>query len=153
MLSSHNAQYTPITSKTGEWWDDHVSYSKFSRQGIDIICASFIQQQHLHDLSHSNDNHQQQPHQPLPSQPVPHHLHHKKPPLANVIIVTGWADSFLRYAELTQSLYEAEGGGFNIHMYDHQSQGLSGRWLPESQYIWVMTFFTHISLSSIPVFM
>jgi alpha-beta hydrolase superfamily lysophospholipase len=26
-----------------QWWTAHVSYSKFRRQGIDIVCASFKQ--------------------------------------------------------------------------------------------------------------
>jgi alpha-beta hydrolase superfamily lysophospholipase len=29
----------PVTNF--EWWTAHVSYSKFRRQGIDIVCASF----------------------------------------------------------------------------------------------------------------
>lgn len=33
----------PITNF--EWWNAHVAYSKFRRQGIDIVCASFKHQQ------------------------------------------------------------------------------------------------------------
>lgn len=29
----------PISN--AEWWNKHVQYSKFRRQGIDIVCASF----------------------------------------------------------------------------------------------------------------
>lgn len=61
----------------------------------------------------------------------------KRKPLANVIIVNGWADTFLRYADISKSLYEC---GFNVHLYDHQSQGLSGRWLIDMQSIWINSF-------------
>lgn len=87
-----------------KWWTDHVHYSKFRRQGIDIICASFIQ---------------------------------PKSSKANVIFVTGLTESFIKYSEIIQLLYE---NGFNVFTYDHQSQGLSGRWLTESQSLWVHTF-------------
>lgn len=105
-----------------EWWNSHVQCSKFRRQGIDIICASFI---------------------------------HPKPK-ANVIFLTGLAESFIKYSEVIQFLYER---GFNVFTYDHQSQGLSGRCkstslpncsyicviikflgLTESQSVWVHTF-------------
>ena len=107
------AEYTPIVSELGDWWDQHVEYSKFSRQGIDIVCAHFEQKQH-----------------------------NKPKILANIIICNGFGDTFLRYAEITKSLYET--GCFNIHHYDHQSQGLSGRWLQESQSIWVNSFEDYI---------
>jgi lysophospholipase len=42
----------------------------------------------------------------------------------NVVVVTGLMETFLRYSELIQTLYE---NGFNVFTYDHQSQGLSGR--------------------------
>jgi alpha-beta hydrolase superfamily lysophospholipase len=74
-----------------KWWTEHVQYSKFRRQGIDIICASCVQ--------------------PRVSK-------------ANVILVTDLSDSFLKYAEIIQLLFE---NGFNVFTYDHQSQGLSGR--------------------------
>jgi alpha-beta hydrolase superfamily lysophospholipase len=41
-----------------------------------------------------------------------------------IILVTGLSESFLKYAELIRSLYER---GHFIFTYDHQSQGLSGR--------------------------
>jgi lysophospholipase len=81
-------QVSPLTNT--DWWNDHVHYSKFRRQGIDIICASF---------------------------------HHPKPK-ANIIFLTGLAESFIKYSEVIQFLYER---GFNVFTYDHQSQGLSGR--------------------------
>lgn len=56
---------------------------------------------------------------------------------ANVIVVTGWNETFLKYSELIKVLYER---GFNIYTYDHQSQGLSGRWLLESQSTWIHSF-------------
>mmetsp|Transcript_8488 Transcript_8488/g.8432 ORF Transcript_8488/g.8432 Transcript_8488/m.8432 type:complete len:377 (-) Transcript_8488:534-1664(-) len=54
-----------------------------------------------------------------------------------IILVTGLSESFLKYAELIRSLYER---GHSIFTYDHQSQGLSGRWLPDHQSIWCHTF-------------
>ena len=81
-------QVSPLTNT--EWWNNHVHYSKFRRQGIDIICASF---------------------------------HHPKAK-ANIIFLTGLAESFIKYSEVIQFLYER---GFNVFTYDHQSQGLSGR--------------------------
>lgn len=101
-----DVQYTPINSDLGEWWDEHASYSKFSRQGIDIVCVAFEQK-------------------------------NKRVAIANVIILCGWSASFLRYVELVKLLYE---NNFNIHMFDYQSHGLSGRWLPESQSLWVNSF-------------
>ena len=59
------------------------------------------------------------------------------PARANVIVVTGWSETFLKYSELIKMLYEH---GFNVYTYDHQSQGLSGRWLVESQSTWVHSF-------------
>lgn len=88
MRSSCELSVSPIVN--AEWWNSHVSYSKFRRQGIDIICASFKH----------------------------------KYPKANVVFVTGLSESFLKYSETIQFLYEK---GFNILTYDHQSQGLSGR--------------------------
>mmetsp|Transcript_24421 Transcript_24421/g.40745 ORF Transcript_24421/g.40745 Transcript_24421/m.40745 type:complete len:379 (-) Transcript_24421:131-1267(-) len=87
-----------------QWWNSNVAYSKFRRQGIDIVCASFT---------------------------------HEMNPKANVVFVTGLMESFVKYSETIQYLYEK---GFNVHTYDHQSQGLSGRWLSESQSLWVNSF-------------
>jgi lysophospholipase len=81
-----------------------VQYSKFRRQGLDIICATFL---------------------------------HKKGAKANLIFLTGLTESFLKYSEVIQYYFEH---GFNIFTYDHQSQCLSGRWLTESQSIWIHTF-------------
>ncbi|KAJ1426738.1 Alpha/Beta hydrolase protein [Ochromonadaceae sp. CCMP2298] len=86
-----------------QWWNSHVSYSKFRRQGIDIVCASFKQ----------------------------------KNAKANVVFVTGLMESFVKYSETIQYFYEK---GFNVFTYDHQSQGLSGRWLSESQSLWINSF-------------
>ena len=102
----------PVVSEIGEWWRDHVKYWQFTRQGIDIVCAKFE-------------------HSPLTN----------VKPIANVIIVTGWGDTFLKYAEITKYLYENR---FNVHMYDHQSQGLSGRWLPDTQLVWINSFDDYI---------
>jgi lysophospholipase len=108
------------------WWESHVVYSKFRRQGIDIICASF---------KHAA-------------------------PKANIIFLTGLTESFIKYSEVIQYLFER---GFNVFTYDHQSQGLSGRCkqfklhgillyliivyfsgLAESQSIWVNAFEDYI---------
>jgi lysophospholipase len=56
---------------------------------------------------------------------------------ANVIILNGWSDTFLRYAEIVKTLWEKN---FNIELFDYQSHGLSGRWLNESQSLWVNSF-------------
>lgn len=56
---------------------------------------------------------------------------------ANVVVVVGWSETFLSYSEIIKVLFER---GFNVYTYDHQSQGLSGRWLMESQSTWVHTF-------------
>lgn len=85
------------------WWKENVAYSKFRRQGIDIVCASFKHEE----------------------------------PKANVVFITGLTESFVKYSETIQFLYEQ---GFNVFTYDHQSQGLSGRWLTESQSLWINTF-------------
>jgi len=47
----------------------------------------------------------------------------------NIILVTGWSECFLKYATLIRELYKE---GFSVHTYDHQSQGLSDRNLPDS---------------------
>lgn len=41
MRTPYELGVCPITNF--EWWNAHVSYSKFRRQGIDIVCASFKQ--------------------------------------------------------------------------------------------------------------
>lgn len=43
---SSEFMYTP-PGEIGEWWNNHVLYSKFNRQGIDIVCASFGQSEKL----------------------------------------------------------------------------------------------------------
>ena len=95
--------YSPVTR--ADWWKEHVQYSKFNRQGIDITCASF---------EHSNSTAK-----------------------ANIIFLTGWNETFLKYNILIETLYE---NGYNVYTYDHQSQGLSERWLTEIQSTWVNTF-------------
>jgi hypothetical protein len=88
MRTPADINVSPIVNE--EWWKEHVAYSKFRRQGIDIICASFVQSK----------------------------------PKANVIFLTGLMESFLKYSEFIEFLYEK---GFNVFTYDHQSQGFSGR--------------------------
>ena len=84
-----------------DWWNANVIYSKFRRQGIDIVCACFKHKQPQ----------QQQSQQ---------HIY----PKANIIFITGLTESFIKYSEIIQCLFE---NGFNVFTYDHQSQGLSGR--------------------------
>ena len=43
----------------------------------------------------------------------------------------------MKYPELIKKLFES---GFSVYTYDHQSQGLSGRWLPEHQSTWIKSF-------------
>ncbi len=88
MRTHSDINVSPIVNEA--WWTKHVSYSKFRRQGIDITCASFVQDS----------------------------------PKANVIFLTGLMESFLKYSEFIEFLYER---GFNVFTYDHQSQGFSGR--------------------------
>eukprot|EP01035_Chromulina_nebulosa_P039363 gene39363-53219_t len=99
---------SPIVNE--EWWNKHVVYTRFRRQGIDIICASF--QHNRQDSKHAT-------------------------PTANVIFITGLTESFIKYSETIQYLFNR---GFNVFTYDHQSQGLSGRWLAENQSIWINSF-------------
>jgi alpha-beta hydrolase superfamily lysophospholipase len=40
MRTACEVSAAPIANE--EWWNKHVQYSKFRRQGIDIICASFL---------------------------------------------------------------------------------------------------------------
>jgi len=58
-------------------------------------------------------------------------------PRANVVLITGWNETFLKYSILIKSIYDA---GFSIYTYDHQSQGFSGRWVAERQSTWVHSF-------------
>jgi len=37
--TASNLEHVPIEHE--EWWRETVRYSKFNRQGIDIVCASF----------------------------------------------------------------------------------------------------------------
>ena len=76
-------------------------------------------------------------------------VHRDATPKANIIFVTGIFETFLKYSELIKSLFEE---GYNVFTYDHQSQGLSGRWLAETQSVWVNKFedyiddFLHLAL-------
>ena len=88
------------------WFQKHVAFSAFQRQGIQIICASF---------KHAD----------------------KKSVKGNVVVVTGWSESFMKYVDLIKMCYEL---GFDVYTYDHQSQGLSGRWLSENQSTYVESF-------------
>lgn len=56
---------------------------------------------------------------------------------ASVVLTTGWGDSIIKYSGTIRYLYER---GFNVFTYDHQSQGLSGRWLLNRQTIYVESF-------------
>ena len=58
-------------------------------------------------------------------------------PKAAVVLLTGWSETFLRYSEVIKAIYDR---GFSVFTYDHQSQGLSGRWLAETQSTWVHSF-------------
>lgn len=58
-------------------------------------------------------------------------------PKAIVVLITGWSETYLKYSELIRSVYER---GFSVFTYDHQSQGLSGRWLAEQQSTWIHSF-------------
>lgn len=98
---SLSSELLPVTQQS--WWEQHVEYSKFNRQGLDIFTASFV----------------------------------RADAKANVVFVTGWSECFLKYADLIRKLFDA---GFNVYTYDHQSQGLSGRWLAEHQSTWVGHF-------------
>ena len=60
---------------------------------------------------------------------------------ANVIFLTGWSETFLKYSELIKTLYDT---GLSVFTYDHQSQGFSGRWLAESQSTWIHSFHDYV---------
>ena len=99
--SSSTLEYFPIEHEN--WWGEYVKYTKFNRQGLDIVCASFE--------------------------------HHN--PIGCILLVTGWNETFLKYSDLIRTLYLHK---YSIYTYDHQSQGLSGRWLVEPQSTWVHSF-------------
>jgi len=61
---------------------------------------------------------------------------------ASIVLTTGWSETFLKYASIIRTLYEE---GYNVYTYDHQSQGLSGRWLPDTQSTWVNTFDDYVN--------
>lgn len=111
-----------------DWWNRHVSYSKFRRQGLDIICASFVHTTPVSNASSSSS---------VANASLTETFHKAIPVKANIIFITGLTESFVKYSELLQHYYEE---GFNVFTYDHQSQGLSGRWLTESQSLWIHTF-------------
>ena len=62
-------------------------------------------------------------------------VHHT--PKAAVVLLTGWSETFLKYSDVIKAIYDR---GFSVFTYDHQSQGLSGRWLAETQSTWVHSF-------------
>jgi len=96
-----SVHYSPVTQT--EWWNAHVEYAKFNRQGVDVLTARFVH-------------------------PTPR---------AAVVVLTGWSETFLKYSDFIKALFDQ---GFSVFTYDHQSQGTSGRWLPEAQSTWVHTF-------------
>lgn len=61
---------------------------------------------------------------------------------ASVVLTTGWSETFLKYGSIIRTLYEE---GYNVYTYDHQSQGLSGRWLPDTQSTWVNSFDDYVN--------
>lgn len=99
--STSSLEYAPIEHEN--WWREYVHYTKFNRQGLDIVCASFV---------HKN-------------------------PIGCIVLVTGWNETFLKYSDVIRNLYLHD---YSIYTYDHQSQGLSGRWLVEQQSTWVHSF-------------
>jgi lysophospholipase len=105
MKKAVNLEFKPIVHE--EWWEHHVKYYVFDRQGLDITCAEF----------------------------------HNPKAKANIIFLTDWNESFLKYADMIKNLYE---GNFSVFTYDHQSQGLSGRWLTETQLTWVHSFHDYV---------
>lgn len=90
-----------------EWWAENVKYVEFRRQGAGIQIMCAC------------------------------FIHSDMAPRANVTLLTGWSECFLKYADIIKTMYEL---GFNIYTYDHQSQGLSGRWLAESQSTYIEDF-------------
>ncbi len=101
---------TPVIGDSDGWWTNTVEYFGVDYQGIELFCARFL---------HNKPNQM-----PVEVKGI-------------VIFITGWSETFLKYAELLRSVYER---GFDVYTYDHQSQGLSGRWLPESQFTWLHNF-------------
>ena len=70
--------------------------------------------------------------------------HHQTSPKANIIFITGLTESFIKYSETIQYLYE---NGYNVLTYDHQSQGLSGR----CKYIYIR-YFCHCNIGNNEIF-
>ena len=104
LIPCPDLSFVPVGTEAEEaWWGKTCVYSKFRRQGIDIVCGSFV---------HPN-------------------------PKANVILTTGLFETFLKYNELIKHLYDR---GFSVYTYDHQCQGMSGRWLPEVQDVYIHSF-------------
>lgn len=66
---------------------------------------------------------------------------HREKSLGNVMVVTGWSETFLKYVEIIKQLYE---DGFNVYSYDHQCQGFSDRQLSEKQFTWVPSFDAYV---------
>ena len=62
-------------------------------------------------------------------------------PKANVVLLTGWNETFLKYPHVIKSLYDSS---FSVFTYDHQSQGFSGIWLAERQSTWVHSFYDYV---------
>ena len=58
-------------------------------------------------------------------------------PRACVLFLTGWNDTFFMYSELFYTLFTH---GYSVFTYDHQSQGMSGRWLSDTNLTWIHTF-------------
>jgi hypothetical protein len=132
MSSPCEITISPIVNK--DWWNAHVIYSKFRRQGIDIICASFKHKYNYYttNINSNNNNNNinnnngtftiastatmQSTNTNTTATPII--------PKANIVFITGLTESFIKYSEIIQYLFEQ---GFNVFTYDHQSQGLSGR--------------------------
>ena len=132
MSSPCEITISPIVNK--DWWNAHVIYSKFRRQGIDIICASFKHKYNTTNNINSNNN---------SSNNINNYNYNNNStftitatatatainntsiiPKANIVFITGLTESYIKYSEIIQYLFEQ---GFNVFTYDHQSQGLSGR--------------------------
>ena len=64
MKKAVNLEFKPIVHE--EWWEHHVKYYVFDRQGLDITCAEF----------------------------------HNPKAKANIIFLTDWNESFLKYADI-----------------------------------------------------
>ena len=51
-------------------------------------------------------------------------------PVAKVLLATGYNESYLKYAEFIQNLYELN---ISVYCYDHRGQGFSGRFLNQNK--------------------